>query len=152
MKNFLKLLPLIFLVLTNMSYAESGIKTAAKDVPAKTQVTEDENIYSTEHPNIMVMSSQPEFVLKLKSNPTTGYSWFLREYDKNLITPIKHEFKAPESKLLGAPGYELWSFKVNRESFIVPTQTIIRMIYTRPGQGTDSSTQVVFRITTSKDQ
>ncbi len=93
--------------------------------------------------------AQPVFVIQLKSNPTTGFLWFLREYDDHLITPIKHSFLPPSKKLMGAPGFELWTFRMKSAGFTVPQQTTIRMVYARPWQGSDSSTQLVFRVSTT---
>lgn len=104
-------------------------------------------MFTEETPNFVVTSAHPEFILKLKSNPTTGFSWFLREYDDKLITPVKHVFQKPTGKLIGAPGYDLWTFKVKPAGFTVPQQTMMRMVYARPWSP-DSSTQVVFRIST----
>lgn len=114
----------------------------ADDVTAKKT-----NVYLEDNPNFLITSSHPEFVIKLKSNPTTGYSWFLRDYDANLIAPKKHNFEKPEKGLIGAPGYEVWTFRIKPAGFIVPQQTTIRFIYTRPWQGADSATQVIFRVT-----
>ena len=116
-------------------------------VHAKTDEATD-NIYTEDKPNIAVSSDQPEFTLKLKSNPTTGYSWFLREYDTSLVTAVKHKFIPGSEKLIGAAGFELWTFKIKPLGFSVPHQTTIRLIYARPWQGVDSSTQVVFRVST----
>jgi inhibitor of cysteine peptidase len=111
--------------------------------------TKAETIYSEDKQNILVTGGQREFTLKLKSNPTTGYSWFLREYDSQLLTPVKHRFQKPtDEKLMGAPGYEFWTFRVKPAGFVVPQQTILRMVYTRPWQGSDGSTQIVFRLST----
>ena len=106
------------------------------------------NLYTEETPNFLIDAKRPTFIIKLKSNPTTGYSWFLHEYDSNLILPIKHSYQAGEKKLMGAPGYEFWTFRIKRNGFIVPHQTGIRFIYARPAQGSDNSTQLVFRIST----
>ncbi|VVC76165.1 hypothetical protein AQUSIP_14700 [Aquicella siphonis] len=105
-------------------------------------------VYTEDKPNFTVTSGHPEFVLKLKSNPSTGYSWFLREYDANLISPVKHSFQQPAKNLIGAPGYELWTFRAKPGAFTVPQQTTIRMVYARPWSGSDNSTQLVFRVTT----
>jgi inhibitor of cysteine peptidase len=108
-----------------------------------------DSIYTEDKQNIIVSPKHPEFTLKLKSNPTTGFAWFLRGYDANVITPVKHHLeKATDEKLMGSPGYELWTFKVKPAGFIVPQQTTLRMIYGRAWQGNDGSTQLVFRITT----
>jgi len=105
--------------------------------------------YTEDKPNVTVNSHQPTFTVKLKSNPTTGYSWFLRDYNNNLMSPVKHVFQQPDSKLVGAGGFELWTFRMKPAGFVVPQQTMIRFIYARPWQGADNSTQVVFRVTTT---
>ena len=106
------------------------------------------NFYTEAKPNISVDASHPQFTIQLKSNPTTGYSWFLREYNSRLITPLKHKFIAPTQKLIGAGGFEQWTFRVNAAGFTVPQQMTIRFVYARPWQGADNSTQVVFRVST----
>src|SRR5579883_3052977 len=124
----------------------SSMITLASE-PTKTVVDEN-NIYTEDKLNIIATPQSPEFIIKLKSNPTTGYSWFLREYDANLITPIKHSFIKPTQDLMGAPGFESWTFKVKPIAFAVPQQTVMRFIYARPWQGSESSTQIVFHVTT----
>ncbi len=100
-------------------------------------------------PAVQVTSAQPQFTLKMRSNPTTGYSWYLRDYDATMIAPVKHVFEAPTNKkLMGAPGFELWTFRVKPSGFTVPQQTLIRFIYSRPWQMNDGSAQVVFQVTT----
>ncbi len=106
------------------------------------------NVYSEDKQNISVSADKPTFVLKLKSNPTTGYTWFLRDYNSALVTPVKHSFLPPEKTLIGAPGYELWTFRVKSAGFSVPQITTVRMIYARPWQSGDSSTQIVFHVST----
>lgn len=104
--------------------------------------------YLQDKPAIMVNADSAIFIVKLKSNPTTGYSWFLREYDSNLLAPIKHEVEASTDKnLVGASGYELWTFKVKPAGFVVPQQTLIRFTYLRPWDVADS-TQILFKVTT----
>lgn len=106
------------------------------------------NVYGEDKTNIAVTPDQPTFVIKLKSNPTTGYSWFLREYDNTLVTPVKHDFIPPGKALIGAPGYEVWTFKAKPAAFSVPQITNIRMIYARPWQSGESTTQLVFHVAT----
>ncbi|MDR3477727.1 MAG: protease inhibitor I42 family protein [Gammaproteobacteria bacterium] len=108
-------------------------------------------VYLEEKPAVMVMVDQPQFVIKLKSNATTGFSWFLREYNSAIIEPVSHEFEAPtDKKLMGAPGYELWTFRVKPNSFIVPQQTMIRFVYSRPWEIDDGSSQLVFKVTVAE--
>jgi len=126
---------LIFLCLSNLVFA-------AGNVP----------VYTDAKPTAMITSAQPTFIIKLKANPTTGYSWFLRGYDSNLLTPVKHVFEAPKNtkKLVGAPGYELWTFHVKPAGFTVPRQTMIRFVYARPWESNNTSTTVVFTLMTSQ--
>jgi inhibitor of cysteine peptidase len=108
-------------------------------------------VYLEDKPVLMVTIDQPEFVIKLKSNATTGFSWFLREYNAALIEPVSHEFEAPADKtLMGAPGYELWKFRVKPGSFVVPQQTMIRFVYARPWELDDGSSQLVFKVTVAQ--
>lgn len=108
----------------------------------------DQPVYTENQRNISVVSKQPQFTIKLKSNPTTGYSWFLRDYDANLIQPIKHIFQKAETTLIGAPGYELWTFQVKNKGFIVPHQTTIRFNYARPWQMEQDAKQIIFYVNT----
>ncbi|OAI48578.1 hypothetical protein AYO45_04710 [Gammaproteobacteria bacterium SCGC AG-212-F23] len=109
---------------------------------------ENPAMYTQEKPVVMVQRLQPEFVIQLKSNPTTGYSWFLRSYDANLLTPVKHVFQATSNKkLIGAPGYELWTFKVKPEAFSVPHQTEIQFVYQRPWEAAGAAgSKTVFKV------
>lgn len=115
-KNYVKVLSLGLLLIVVAVQAED--KTIVFSDPAKT---------------IMVKKSNPVFNIILQSNPTTGYSWSLKSYDSNLIVPVKHKFYPPENKkLVGAPGYERWTFRVKTEGFTVPQLTSITLIYLRP--------------------
>lgn len=107
------------------------------------------NTYDESHTNIVVTAEQPEFVVTLTSNPTTGYSWFLQAYNANLIIPIKRSFKAPDKKLLGAAGVESWTFRVMPTAFTVPHQTSIHMIYKRPWEKSSDEKPLVFQVNTS---
>lgn len=127
-----------------------GIPLLASSTNNKTSTpaTTTSSVYTEDKQNIVVSKNHPEFVIKLKSNPTTGYSWFLHEYDINLIMPVKHNFQAAEQKLIGAPGFEFWTFRIKPAGFVVPQQSIIRMIYSRPWQDNGDSTEHVFRVST----
>lgn len=127
----------IFIILSSLLCVTSTF--AAQSAPAA-------KIYTEEMQTIVVTPEQPQFVIHLKSNPTTGYSWFLRTYDTNLLTPVSHHFQVLKKGLIGAPGEEEWVFKVKPAGFIVPQQTTLRFIYMRPWQGNEQSNQQVFHI------
>jgi inhibitor of cysteine peptidase len=82
---------------------------------------------------IVVKKSAPEFTITIQSNPTTGYSWSLKDYDYNLISPVSSKYYPPvNKKLIGAGGYEKWTFRVKPQGFIVPQTTSLTLIYSRP--------------------
>lgn len=112
-------------------------------VYAETKQTIQE--FTQEKPIVNLTAKNPTFIIKLKSNPTTGYSWFLRDYNISIIDPIGHKYQSPDKKLIGAPGYELWTFRAKPAAFKVPQQTLIRFVYARPWESSDSSTQLVFQ-------
>lgn len=109
-------------------------------------VKTENNVYTEDKTNITVTAQHPEFVLKLKSNPTTGYSWFLQDYNSNLITPVKHSFQPTTSQLVGAGGFDVWTFHVKPAAFIVPQQSIVRMIYARAWEKNESGKEVDFKV------
>jgi inhibitor of cysteine peptidase len=115
--------------------------------PAAPATVDNTALVSPDKPNIVVTAARPSFTLKLKSNPTTGFSWFLRDENTDFILVQKHSFQKPDSKLAGAPGFELWTFKLKPTAFIVPRQLTLRLVYTRPWEN-DNVTQDVFTIST----
>ncbi len=63
---------------------------------------------------ITVTQAQPKFIIRLKSNATTGYQWSVR-YNKMLFK-AHHKYEssydpAKKDQLIGAPGHETWTFE-----------------------------------------
>lgn len=110
--------------------------------------TEKNPFYNEQKSNVVVVQDEPEFTIKLKSNPSTGFSWFLREYNTDLILPLKHRLIKSDSKLAGADGIEEWTFRMKHLGFSVPQQTVLRFVYSRPWQGAEGATSLVFRVST----
>ena len=82
---------------------------------------------------IVVSLHNPEFSITEQSNPTTGFSWKLISYDKNLITFLHHHTVTPHhSTLMGAPGHEIWTFKANHAHYRVNQVGHICLEYARP--------------------
>lgn len=104
-------------------------------------------VYGVDKMNIGVTPTDKTFTIRLKANPTTGFMWFLREYDPRLVTPVKHSFEKPDAKLMGAPGYDVWIFAMKPAAFLYPQQTFIRMIYTRPFSS-ENVTPILFTVNT----
>jgi len=88
--------------------------------------------YNSPKKAILVKKDNPQFTITLESNPTTGFSWFLSKYNRNLLEVVSQKHVAPSSRLIGAPGHEVWTFRVKDVGFKVPQVLKIRMIYARP--------------------
>ena len=99
---------------------------------------------------IIVKKAKPFFTVVLKSNPTTGYSWLVKNYDNHLIFPVRHKYFPPDPTkhtLIGAPGYEKWTFRLKNAAFVVPHATSVTLVYTRSWE--DQGAQVMnFRVIT----
>jgi inhibitor of cysteine peptidase len=47
---------------------------------------------------------------------------------------ISHQYVAPKTRMMGAPGYEIWRFKVLPEAYVVPRVATIAFVYARSWQ------------------
>jgi inhibitor of cysteine peptidase len=124
-----------------LTFAICTISYAAQHPPATnaTQFTNSAEI-------ITVSVNSPTFLIRLKSNPTTGYSWFAKKYDMQLIDIEGHKYFAPNTKLIGASGYEEWLFKVKSPSRLkTPVTTSIGMSYERPWEKAPTK-MVMFKV------
>jgi len=77
------------------------------------------------------VSVDDSVIITLDSNPTTGFSWALKEIsDGSVLQEAGHEYNAPqptEPPLLGAGGKEVWTFKALKKG-----TSNISMEYRRP--------------------
>lgn len=84
--------------------------------------------------------------IRLESNPTTGYQWSLDVHDKRYIGLADHYYVAPESKLLGASGHEVWLFNIKPIAFKMVNQTKFDMIYARSWNKANVGKRVTYTI------
>ncbi len=86
------------------------------------------------HPLVILTGAQREFRIQLASNATTGFRWFLREYNSDFIHPISQAFVPPHQlkQIVGAPGEEIWQLRIVADEIDVPQQMFVHMAYTRP--------------------
>ncbi|HJN37313.1 MAG TPA: protease inhibitor I42 family protein [Gammaproteobacteria bacterium] len=91
-------------------------------------------ITSADQP-VIVSSSRPEFEIRLPSNTgSTGYIWFLKRYNQDIIEPVSMVYHSPDSNLMGASGVSVWKFKVNSRAFTVPQVMTVSFIQQRRSQ------------------
>lgn len=82
------------------------------------------------------------FTISLSANPTTGYQWVLKQYDKNLFKLLSSHYEAPNSKLIGAGGKMNFIFSVNSQKHH-PKSSSISLNYQRPWEPNNGSSKVI---------
>ncbi len=104
---------------------------------------------------IVVTKDQPYFQVQLKANPTTGYSWaFVQPTGEALVQVVSHQYQKPDSNLVGAPGFEIWTFKVDNKAFTQEQTLSFKMDYERPWEkhinnvGVGAGAVVTLKVTT----
>lgn len=102
-----------------------------------------ETVTSNKKP--IVVSQNQTFDIQLKSNPTTGFSWKLTAYQKPLLKFIAQKYVAPTSEILGAPGYELFTFQAKKGNYRVNQVGHIVLSYARPWTK-DGATKKTFMV------
>jgi inhibitor of cysteine peptidase len=69
-----------------------------------------------------------EFNITLASNPTTGYHWELADpLDQAVVKLVASEYKDTQTRMLGAGGQEIWTFRA-----VSRGQTLVNLKYVRP--------------------
>lgn len=79
---------------------------------------------------IALKKGQTTFDIKLKSNPTTGYRWYLGRFSSGL-QPLTAKYTAYQGKLIGAPGSVVWQFELKPGSINVPRVMMLQLVYMR---------------------
>lgn len=95
---------------------------------------------------IIVSKKNPSFKIVLQANPTTGFSWFVKNYNSQFITAQTAEFIPPAKPLPGRGGIAVWTFQATATALRVPTLTPITLTYARPwtvSEGTEQTFTVI---------
>ncbi|OJY51956.1 MAG: hypothetical protein BGO90_13030 [Legionella sp. 40-6] len=96
---------------------------------------------------LQVKISEPEFILTLPANPTTGFQWNVISYDKKLISLTKSQYRAPQTLRVGAGGQMVFTFRL-QPGVQYPRSTDIVCRYARswePQTATQKTIKVYFK-------
>lgn len=107
-----------------------------------------QRVYTDSSKPITISKAEDTFVISLKANPTTGYIWFLKNANNGWIKIKSHQYKAPKDSKVGAPGTDVWTFKVDDNAFDAPQIAELVFIYTKPWD-LKTQTQKVFTVLTT---
>lgn len=162
MKYTSLLTAVIFLILPLITIAEKAADTVSDTTKSSSKVPISQRIGSSQQKEaqnriltditkpIIVDASHPEVVIRLAANPSTGYQWFLSEYDQNLITSTDYKYEPAEGQMVGASGVDIWTFKVDEEAFSAPHVFKLKLEYRRPFEDQTEKTTVITIITISE--
>jgi inhibitor of cysteine peptidase len=81
-----------------------------------------------------------DFVIKLESNPTTGYEWAVKGTPEN-VTFISSNYQKPSSDAMGAPGQQLLTFKATKAG-----SWPVALVYERPFDKTEPGKSMDFTV------
>jgi inhibitor of cysteine peptidase len=82
-----------------------------------------------------------EIIIRLPSNPTTGYEWEIAALDEQRITSIASTYEAPQDGALGQGGTEVIRFRADAAG-----ESTLALKYWRPWEG-DASIEDEFSVT-----
>ena len=87
---------------------------------------------------ITVSENNPEFSIRLKSNPTTGFRWRVKQIDDKVLEFVGKKYIKSNSKLIGSGGETVMKFKL-KKSNKYPSSTQLMLFYSQqwnPNKGT----------------
>ena len=137
------LLPVILLAFVAQAQAKIWVGTKEGDAWSWKKI-------EAKKPRITV-TEDDTFMIKLQSNPSTGYSWKLispamkdDKFDTKELELISTEYFEPKvpRNMTGAPGMEVWTFKAKDNG-----RETIKMKYTKKLKGGEEvAEEKIFRI------
>lgn len=131
----LLILTLSFFALT-LAWAEDAPNapsvTDTKSVSANPKKANDVSTPTDQSKPIIIKSISPVFNINLPGNITTGYQWYLVDYNPRFVRLLGQKYTAASTKLMGAPGLSVWQFQLQQISFTAPQVTRIIFEYRRP--------------------
>ncbi len=126
-------------ILLGLFMLMTPLLVAAYDIP----------VYTEANRQIVQNANQAEFTIRLDSNPSTGYSWFLKPCDPNYIKVVQHQYIANTNKsLIGAGGVEMWRFRLSKMALTTPHIFNIEFVYARAWENKPGVKTVVFQVAT----
>jgi len=109
-------------------------------------------IYSDPGTVITVSSGSPVFTITQPANPTTGYSWSIKNYDSSLLKLIAVDYRgfSTSAQMPGSGGNEVFVFQAQPQAFTTQGSTQITLVYARSFAPQDNPKTVVFNVMFSK--
>lgn len=103
----------------------------ATAIAANSSSTQSQTQSKTDKP-ITIAPNQSTLELNLTANPTTGYNWYLSKYADRFFKLESYKYLPANTKLVGAPGKAVFTFKVKPSFHHAPFITHMVFKYMRP--------------------
>lgn len=88
-------------------FSAFGQEARAQNATAPKTVT----VTDTDNNGEFNLNPGDTLVVRLSSNHTTGYSWQVAQNDASLLRPLGNRYVRSRTKLMGAPGFQVFRFK-----------------------------------------
>ncbi len=92
--------------------------------------------------NRVVDSQKKFFIIRLPSNPTTGYQWRVEDYNKSLFKLVKSHYIPEATNLMGAGGQMNFKF-VLKKGKDYPDKSTMVFKYARPWEKTGGTPKTI---------
>jgi inhibitor of cysteine peptidase len=101
---------------------------------------------------VVVHQTSPYVEIVQPANPTTGYSWKVKQMDVRLLQIVSSSYVPPVSQRAGAGGEMHWIFHALPAAFeqLNPVETTIELQYARPWNTGENPKKSVFKIVFAK--
>ena len=122
--------------------------SAAIGAPTQTtvQVGYDEFAQTKNVVKQITVNPGSELVVKLSSNPSTGYNWTDAALGTaGVLTQTDSKYVAPTGGAVGAAGTQVWTFKASAKGI-----TTVKADYSRPWEGGEKA-EWTFQLTVTVD-
>lgn len=113
-------------------------------IVACTIANAQENLIRLDEPekHFIVTTFTRPLTFSVETNRTTGFNWYLEQYDSKLVQPLSSQYGIADilskmwdnNEAVGTPQLNTWTFDILPAAFAVPTITTITLRYTRPWQ------------------
>lgn len=106
---------------------------------------------SSGKPEISVIADKKTHVatVELDSNPTTGFTWFVKYYPEELVDHVGYQYLAPKKSALGKGGKAVFTFTLGNDAFAVPRIVPVMFVQARPWVAATSHKETTVWIVTS---
>lgn len=81
---------------------------------------------------VAISPEQNILTINIQANPSTGYNWYLSQFNNQFFTLSSYQFTPGKTKMPGSPGTATFNFTINPSFHTGPYLSEIDFTYLRP--------------------